>query len=215
MNFAMGLQHEHGTRPPSGVSWSDLLQRLRDGSPSVQELMNVHRALDRECLRRSQVTSAEPGDLVQITLCLSRQLLLWSDPDSGRYQETQLRALIAALALLHHNGLTKLTAKPYDELRINIADRFVDIVDGRRNSQMSLEDRRWKANALYLVRLVDQYFSLIKRAQPLPEAIAIPLLGLVLDGACIVYLHRPDSSFSLTASRRLDSTTACGLPFRM
>jgi len=192
MNFAMGLQLEDSIRPPAEVFWRDQLQRLRDGSPSVQELVNVQRAIDRECLRPSQDNSAEPGDLVQITLCLSRQLLQWSDPESGKYRESQLRALIAALALLHRNGLTQLTARPYDELRMNIADRFADIVDGRRRSQMSLEDRMWNANALYLIRLVDQYFSLIKRAQPLADALAIPLLGLVLDGACIVYPHSPE-----------------------
>lgn len=215
MNFAMGLQHKHRARSLSEVSWKDQLQRLRDGSPTVQELVHVQRAIDRECLRPSQDNGAEPGDLVQITLCLSRDLLQWSDPESGRYRESQLRALIAALALLQRNGLTKLTAKPYDQLRMNIADRFVDIVDGRRRSQMSLEDRMWKANALYLIRLVDQYFSMIKRAQPLADALAIPLLGLVLDGACIVYPDSPEISISLTDSRRVDSTVAYGLPFRM
>lgn len=111
-----------------------------------------------------------------------------------------LRALVAALALLHCNGLTRLTAKSYDELRRNIADRFIDIVNGRRKSHMSLEDRMWKANALFLIRLADQYSSLIERAQPLVDALGVLLLGLVLDGACIVYTHRLGSSFPITAT---------------
>ncbi|KAL8738320.1 MAG: hypothetical protein Q9181_000863 [Wetmoreana brouardii] len=169
------------------LTWSERLERLK--VPTVQELLGLQRLLDNECLTRFRNPGDEPGVptgiLVQITLCISGQLVDWSGPLSGRLREVQLRALVGALALLHHNGLTALASGPYDELRANIANRFNDIVEGRRNSGQSLEDRMRKANALYLIRLVAQYFSLIRRAQPLSDAISIPIIGLVLAGASI------------------------------
>ncbi|KAL8767351.1 MAG: hypothetical protein Q9209_006114 [Squamulea sp. 1 TL-2023] len=175
---------------PPERSLADRLERFSIASPTTQELSEFHRAIDRECLLRSLNPSAgqtvSTGTLIQITLYLSSPLLQWSDSQSGRFRDIQLRALVAALALLHHSGLTELTADPYDQLRMNIAGRFNDIIDGRRASQIILEDRIRKADALYLIRLAAQYFSLIKRAQPLSDAVPIPIIGLVLAGASIV-----------------------------
>ncbi|KAL8704700.1 MAG: hypothetical protein Q9201_002162 [Fulgogasparrea decipioides] len=176
-----------GSSSSTELTWSERLERLK--VPTVQELLGLQRLLDNECLSRFRNPNDEPGVptgvLVQITLCVSGRLVDWSGPLSGRLREVQLRALVGALALLHHNGLTALASEPYDELRMNIANRFNDIVDGRRNSGLSLEDRMRKANALYLIRLVAQYFSLIRRAQPLSDALSIPIIGLVLAGAGI------------------------------
>ncbi|KAL8957398.1 MAG: hypothetical protein Q9183_006070 [Haloplaca sp. 2 TL-2023] len=43
-----------------------------------------------------------------------------------------------------------------------------------------------KENALYLIRLVAQYSSLLRRAQALDEALSIPIIGLALASASIV-----------------------------
>ncbi|KAL8911325.1 MAG: hypothetical protein Q9171_003490 [Xanthocarpia ochracea] len=169
---------------------ADRLEKFNITPPTAQELSEFQRSIDQECLLRSLNPSASPtvstGTIVQITLYLSGPLLKWSDPQSGRFRDVQLRALVAAFALLHHGGLTELTAEPHDQLRTNIAARFNDIIDGKKASQTSLEDRMRKADALYLIRLAAQYFSLIRRAQPLSDAIPIPILGLALAGASVV-----------------------------
>ncbi|KAL8668386.1 MAG: hypothetical protein Q9168_006984 [Polycauliona sp. 1 TL-2023] len=170
-------------------SLADKLGRFNTAIPTTSELSDFLNAIEQECLLRSIDPNAHAtvstGTVVQITLYLSGPLLQWSDSQSGRFRDLQLRALIAALALLHHSGLTELTAEPHEQLRLNIAARFNDIIDGRRASHMSLEDRIRKADALYLIRLVAQYFSLIKRAQPLSDAASIPIIGLVLAGASV------------------------------
>ncbi|KAL8994326.1 MAG: hypothetical protein Q9169_005674 [Polycauliona sp. 2 TL-2023] len=170
-------------------SLADRLERFNIASPTTSELSDFLRLIEQECLLRSIKPNARvtvsTGTIVQTALYLSGSLLQWSDPQSGRFRDLQLRALVAAFALLHHSGLTELTAEPYEELRLNIAARFNDIIDGRRASQMSLEDRMRKADALYLIRLAAQYFSLIKRAQPLSDAAPVPILGLVLAGASV------------------------------
>ncbi|KAL8876220.1 MAG: hypothetical protein Q9198_005547 [Flavoplaca austrocitrina] len=170
-------------------SLADQLERFTIASPTIAELSDFQRCIEQECLLRSinpnAHTNASTGTVVQITLYLSGPVLQWSDPQSGRFRDLQLRTLVAAFALLHHSGLTELTAEPHDQLRSNIAARFNDMVDGRRASQMSLEERMRHADALYLIRLVAQYFSLIKRAQPLSDAVSIPILGLVLAGASV------------------------------
>ncbi|KAL8787533.1 MAG: hypothetical protein Q9213_002191 [Squamulea squamosa] len=191
---------------PPERSLADRFEKISTASPTTQELSEFHRAVDRECLLRSLNPNANPtlstGTIVQITLYLSSPLLQWSDLQSGRFRDIQLRALVAALALLHHSGLTKLTADPYDQLRTNIAARFNEIFDGRRASQTNLEDRIRKADALYLIRLAAQYFSLIKRAQPLSDAVPIPIMGLVLAGASIVSPSLHLLSFSPTNIRQ-------------
>ncbi|KAL8868784.1 MAG: hypothetical protein Q9174_004755, partial [Haloplaca sp. 1 TL-2023] len=164
---------------------ADRLERLQNRSPSSLDLLEFGRVLDVECLLRSREGEhhdvASNGTLLEIALCLSGPLLQWRGSDSGRFRNLQLRALVAALALLHHTGLTDLNADPYDRLRINIANQFNNIVGG--DSQLRLEDRMRKENALYLIRLVAQYFSLLRRAQALDEAISIPIIGLALAGA--------------------------------
>lgn len=169
-----------------------LFERLQTRSPTIHELQDFRIALDLECslrLRDSHVDTSSgisSGTLIAITLYFSGPLLLWRGSDSGRYLEVQLRALVGALALLHHCGVTGLAGEVHDQLRTNIAGRFNDIIDGRRASQLNIEERKRKSDALYLIRLADQYFSLLKRAQPWSDAVSIPVLGLVLAGASIV-----------------------------
>ncbi|KAL8644903.1 MAG: hypothetical protein Q9226_007536 [Calogaya cf. arnoldii] len=191
---------------------ADRLERFNIASPSTHELAEFKKSLDQECLLRSLHPNANPtvstGTVVQITLYLSGQLLQWSDAESGMFRDLQLRALVAAFALLHHSGLTELTAEPHDQLRLNIAARFNDIIDGRRASRTALQDRLRKADALYRIRLAAQYFSLIKRAQPLSDAVPIPILGLVLAGASIVGRLPLIEVPHLTNSRQAGNTAA-------
>ncbi|KAL8684648.1 MAG: hypothetical protein Q9224_006215, partial [Gallowayella concinna] len=190
--WSNSLQTNHLQQASSaGPTLAERLERFNIASPTAQELSEFQRALDHQCLLQSLDPDAEPtvssGTLVQITLYLSGPLLQGSDSQSGRFRDVQLRALVAAFALLHHNGLRSLMAESHDQLRLNIADRFREIVDSNEQvaSQTGLEDRIRKADALYSIRLAAQYFSLIERDQPLPDAIAIPIIGLVLAGASI------------------------------
>lgn len=174
----------------AGPSLAGKLERFSIASPTIVELSDFRKCIEQQCLLRcidpKANATVSTSTIVQTTLYLSGSLLQWSDSQSGQFRDIQLRALVAALALLHHSGLTELTAEPHDQLRSNIAARFNDIIDGRRASRSTLEDRMRKADALYLIRLAAQYFSLIKRAQPISDAAPIPILGLVFAGASIV-----------------------------
>ena len=169
------------------------LQLDNRGSPSLLELLALQEAIDEECLQRSQnVTSVtqrhdqSSDTFVRLAVYLSKPLLQCGDPSSGIFRETQLRALVATLALLHHNEVTTLNPEPYDALRRNISARFADIVDTRRESQQTFAGRLHRATTLYLIRLASQYFSLFKCSQPLADALPIPILGLILTGASVV-----------------------------
>lgn len=188
---------------PSLSATSDLAAQfalLRDLIPTVQQLADLQKAIDRECLAHTEACptgnpAPSSGTVLEIALYLSSPLVQWHGTASDVSWDMQLRALVAALALLLHQGVRELTAEPHDGLRRNIAARFNDIVNF---STSSLEHRMSKVNAFYLIRLVNQYFSLFKRAQPLSDALPLPVLGLVMAGASMVSLPMPCSPrFSL------------------
>ncbi|KAL8825689.1 MAG: hypothetical protein Q9170_007696 [Blastenia crenularia] len=175
--------HQSNSQHPLSLADFD----LSDTTPTVQQLSNLHKLIDRECVNRSSHHGTpDPdlaaGNIIQVTVYLSSQLLQWLGADSDLFRETQLRALVAAFALLLHSEVTELAPPRYDELRKNIAGRFYDVVNVPTSS---LDSRIRKANALYLIRLVAQYFSLIKRAGPVTDALVMPILGLVLVGASV------------------------------
>ncbi len=191
-------------------SLADQLERFSIASPTINELSDFQKCIEQECLLRCINPKANAivstGTIIQTTIYLSGPLLQYSDPQSGTFRDVQLRALVAALALLHHTGLTELTAEPHDQLRSNIAARFTDIIDSQGASQSTLEGSMRKADALYLIRLAAQYFSLIKRAQPISDAASVPILGLVLAGASVVGLLLSPQIPRLTESRQAGNT---------
>lgn len=198
-------------RPPSSLAEFN----LSDENPTVKQLLNLQRLIDQECIHRSTRNgSPDPdlalGTIIQITVYLSSQLLQWGGADSDVFRETQLRALVAAFALLHHSGIKKLTTRPYDLIRRNIAGRYNDIVNV---TESTLESRMRKANALYLIRLADQYFSLIGRAEPLSDTLTLPILGLVLVGASVVGCLTHCTLLPLTSRRPVDNIPAYGASF--
>ncbi|KAI4188321.1 MAG: hypothetical protein LQ346_005333 [Caloplaca aetnensis] len=176
---------------PSLSATSDLAAQfalLRDLIPTVQQLADLRKAIDQECLAHTEDCptrnpALSSGTVVEIALYLSSSLVQWQGTASDVSWDVQLRALVAALALLLHQGARNLTAEPHESLRRNIAARFNDIVNF---STSSLEDRMSKVNAFYLIRLINQYFSLFKRAQPLSDALPLPVIGLVMAGASMV-----------------------------
>ncbi|KAI4090550.1 MAG: hypothetical protein LQ344_004691 [Seirophora lacunosa] len=183
----MSLRQQRSQPPEkaAGLSLSGQFWALRDLSPTVQQLLELQHLIDRECLAHTQHSNgADPalssGTVVEITLYLSSPLVKCHGADSYVFLEIQLRALIAAFALLLHVGVTDLTPAPHDQLRRNLAHRFNDLVNAPASSR---EDHMGKATASYLIRLVGQYFSLFKRAQPLSDALPFPVLALVAAGA--------------------------------
>ena len=82
--------------------------------------------------------------------------------------------------------MEELYAEAYNELRVNIANRFTDIADGRRPSQATLTEKTRYVEAMFLIRLAAQYFWLFRRRGPVAEALVVPVLGLVLTGASVV-----------------------------
>lgn len=203
MNLVMTSQQSN-RRPPSVLVQYD----LNNQNPTLGQLLNLHRAINRECVHRSSHSGGpDPhlayGTIIQLTVYLSSQLLLCDGPNSDIFRETQLRALIAAFALLLHTEITKLAPPPYDELRGNIAGRFNDIVSVPTSD---LQSRMRKANALFLIRLAAQYFSLIKRAEPVPDVLVPSILGLVLVGASVVNPSSFAALFHLTRYRQVGNT---------
>ena len=176
------------------IPLASLFARLRDTkSPKIQELIQLQGLLDAECLRHSLVQfsnnqnrSYSPDDVREMTEFLSGSLSQVETAESYDYRTHQLRALIAALALLHHMEVKKLHARSYFLLRQQISDRFSEIVDGRRESQTGPAESNRYFTSLYLVRLAAQYFSLFERRQSTTDAVFVPVLGLVLTGASIV-----------------------------
>lgn len=175
---------------PTDEDLYSLFERLQTRNPTHRELLDLKNAIDRECslrLRNNPIArESSSGTLIGIALYLSGPLLQWRGSDSDRYLELQLRALVGSLGLVHHCGVTGLSGDVHDQLRTNIASRFNGIIDGRRNSQLTLEERKSRAETLYLIRLADQTFSLFIRAQPLSDALSVPIIGLVFAGAAIV-----------------------------
>lgn len=182
--------------PSSSSARSDVgaqFALLRELKPTIQQVADLQKAIDLECLAHTDESGTadqtlSSGTALDITLYLSSSLVQWRGAASDVSWDVQLRALVAALALLLHKGMRELTAEPHDQLRRNIAARFNDVVNF---STSSLEDRMSKVNALYLIRLVGQYFSLLKRSQPLSDALPLPVLGLVMAGASMVSPSAP------------------------
>ncbi|KAL8748491.1 MAG: hypothetical protein Q9184_007263 [Pyrenodesmia sp. 2 TL-2023] len=183
----MSLQQQQ-PGPSSPSARSDVgaqFALLRELKPTVQQVADLGKAIDLDCL--AHTAEGDTGDrtvscgtILEITLYLSSSLVQWRGTASDVSWDVQLRALVAALSLLLHKGVRELTGEPHDQLRRNIAARFNDIVNF---STSSVEDRMSKVNALYLIRLIGQYFSLFKRAEPLSDALPFPILGLVMAGA--------------------------------
>lgn len=163
-------------------------------SPSCQELKDLAQKIDCVHVQSGQQeTRTNDVHDVRLALYLSSPLSQVLGHQSTSHREHQLRALIGALALSQQNSASTLNVKPFDELRKNIADRFYDVVNSRRESQQSLVDyNQWFLN-LFLIRLAWQYFRLyFRRGQPLIESIVTPVVGLALSGASVVSLNKGD-----------------------
>ncbi|KAL8830689.1 MAG: hypothetical protein Q9191_001294 [Dirinaria sp. TL-2023a] len=169
-----------------------ILNLESSGHPTNRELRELHKILNRECLHHSgseellgNAGDYTPDDVSRLALNLSKPLAQAENWQSSEYRIQQLRVLVAALALLHHLRVQQLHPEPYSQLRQRIADRFKDIVYGHQQSLETAAYRIQYIQALYYCRLAGQYFSLFKRRQPPAEALAVPVLGLVLAGASI------------------------------
>ena len=217
---------------PEPVSWSYkfsskmdaslllLILRLESaGCPTIQDLCQLQIVLNSQCLRHysNPTSAAQAGDytpdhIKQLALYLTGPLRQTETWESSEFRSQQLRTLVATLALLHHMKVEELHTQPYSQLRENIADRFRDVVDGRRASLKTPAETIRYIHTVYLLRLSAQYFSLFGRRQSRLEALAVPVLGLVLTGASVVrnisFGEMPQMR-KLTSRRRAANTTIC------
>lgn len=166
-------------------------------STTTRRLYDLLSELNQECLRHAtnialdpaQDSTSEVGSVAELAVFLSGSLNQCGYPGRSLFQEIQLRALIASLALLQHNGVTTLNADVHDRLMLkNISATFSNIVFQRHST---LAERIRATPNTYLIHLASQYASFIKRGDsPWPSIFAptmnIFFSALALVGTCMV-----------------------------
>lgn len=140
-------------------------------SPTTRQLYDLLSELDQECLRHAtdvaldsaQDSTSEVESVAELAVYLSGSLNRCGHPGRSLFQEIQLRALIASLALLRHNRVSTLSPDLYDKLRLrNLSAMFQDIAFHLQSST-TLADRIRYAPNPYLVQLASHYVSFFRR----------------------------------------------------
>lgn len=139
-------------------------------STTTRQLYDLYSELNQECLRQAtdialnpaQDSTSEVESVAELAVYLSGSLNRCGHPGRSLFQEIQLRALIASLALLQHNGVNILSPDLYDRLRLrNLSAMFQDIAF--QQPSKTLADRVHYAPNPYLVQLASHYVSFFRR----------------------------------------------------
>lgn len=164
-----------------------------DGILTDDELRDLRRSLDQECLYRSQPTDAVPGrnaipveTVTKLMLYLSGPLVQSIYPGSTHYRNLQLQALISSIALLHYNRVARLHPDSGNRLNKNIADRFNDVVNQHREHENLTVDKISHFYSLYLIRLASMRALQFGRSESLFRSHITPVLQLIFAGYSIV-----------------------------
>lgn len=161
-------------------------------STTTQRLYNLLSELDQECLRHAtnialdpaQDSTSEVGSVAELAVFLSGSLNQYGYPGRSLFQEIQLRALIASLALLQYNGVNTLNPDVHDRLRLkNISARFQNIVFQRHST---LAERVRATPNTYLIHLASQYASFIKRDDAPWPSIFGPTMNIFFSALALV-----------------------------
>ena len=140
-------------------------------STTTRQLYDLLSELNQECLRHAtdvaldpaQDSTSEVESVAELAVYLSGSLNRCGHPGRSLFQEIQLRALIASLALLRHNRVNTLSPDLYDKLRLrNLSAMFQDIAFHLQSST-TLADRIRYAPNPYLVQLASHYVSFFRR----------------------------------------------------
>ena len=163
-------------------------------SPTIRQFYDLLLILDRKCLQHATDTVLEPAQdsasevetVVELAMFLSGPLSQCGYPSTFLFQEIQLRALVASLALLQHNGVHTLDSDVYDRLRLkNISAKFQKLAF-QLNRTTKLADRIRCAPNVYLVQLASQYVSFIDRGDSPWSSVFGPTLDILFSAISLV-----------------------------
>ena len=160
-------------------------------SPSIPELSDLQVELDHQSLQHAAGVKSEHDVTSEANLAKTAALKL-SEPlnectHTGRskFQQAQLRALVASLALLHHSGVAALDRVPWDKLKGALNARFGSIAYQIR-PDTKLSDRMVHTANVYLIQLASQYLSFIRRGDSVVPSIAAPAIKIFFATVAIV-----------------------------
>ena len=183
-----------GTVSPSRHSQDLIASFTTNKSTSTRQLYDLRLELDHQCLRLTAGINLDPQEdatsdvnsVKELAVFLSGALNQCGFPGRFLFETIQLRALISSLALLHHLGVTTLATETWDKLKTdNIPARFQTIAF-QLNSKSTLEERIRYAPNVYLIQLVSQYLSSIRRGDSSLPSIVGPAIKLVFAGIAVV-----------------------------
>ena len=163
--------------------------------PTIRELSELQIELDYQCLqsaadtniRQTRFAKSDVNSVVGIAIFLSGPLSLARFPGTFLFQEIQLRTLISCLALLHYHAVEALYPAQWDKLRLNVASFFEQIsFQPRSPSKSKLAEAIRYAPNVYLIQLVSQYLSFIRRGDAVLPSVVGPIVKIFFASFALV-----------------------------
>ena len=183
-----------GSVSPPSLSQGLIASFTTNKSTSTRQLYDLRLELDHQCLRLAAGIKPDPQEdatsdvnsVKELAVFLSGALNQCGFPGRFLFETIQLRALISSLALLHHLGVTTLAKETLDKLKTdNIPARFQTIAFQSKSKSTLTERIRYAPN-VYLIQLVSQYLSFIRRGDSSLPSIVGPAIKLVFAGIAVV-----------------------------
>lgn len=184
-----------GCIPQRQISRDSLASFNVNSFPTIPELYKLQIELDYQCLqiaaatdlRPSQYAKSDVNSVVAIAVFLSGPLSLARFPGTFLFQEAQLRALVSCLALLHYHAVEALYPAQWDKLRTNIASFFQQIsYQVPSPSKSTLPETIRYAPNIYLIQLVSQYLSFIRRGDSVLPSVVGPIVKIFFASVSLV-----------------------------
>ena len=163
--------------------------------PTIRELSELQIELDYQCLqsaadtnlRQTRFAKSDVNSVVGIAIFLSGPLSLARFPGTFLFQEIQLRTLVSCLALLHYHAVEALYPAQWDKLRLNVASFFEQIsFQPRSPSKSKLAEAIRYAPNVYLIQLVSQYLSFIRRGDAVLPSVVGPIVKIFFASFALV-----------------------------
>jgi len=116
---------------------------------------------------------------------LSSLLSLVKYPGTFLFQEVQLRTLVSCLALLHYHEVEALYPVQWDKLRANTSSFFGQVTFQQKATSTLRQAIRYAPN-VYLVQLVSQYLSFIRRGDSKLPSVVGPIVKIFFGCIALV-----------------------------
>ena len=163
---------------------SHTLQDLLDSNGvSLENLFDLKALLDTECFKFTTQEDPHPEPrifrqrLADILVRLSAPLAICHDEEISTFIELQLRTLIAAFALLHFQGVTKLESLVYDKLRFQkLGALYSTVCQQKKDGGTPI-----CATNVYLIQVALSYLSLFGCARNREYESTKPLIEIVFS----------------------------------